>query len=205
MRQEVSLMGKVALLLSIFVLVGCGKSAERTSNPDSLQPETLTVAAAANLKFAFEEIETAFERRNPNIALVVTYGSSGSFFAQLSQQAPFDIFFSADTKYPQRLVDDGVASAESFFPYASGRIVVWMLNGPSTELDVLGIQAVIDPSIKKIAIANPRLAPYGAAAEEALKAVGIYDEAKERLVLRENITQTAQFVESGAADVGILA
>lgn len=205
MLRKQTLWSISGLWLILILTIGCAPRDASTPNADPPPREKLAVAAAANLKFAFEEIETAFERLHPQVDCEVTYGSSGNFFAQLSQKAPFDIFFSADTKAPQGLVEAGLASQADYFPYASGRIVVWVPNDSPLDLDALGIRAVIDPPVKKIAIANPRLAPYGAAAEEALQSLSVADEARDRIVLGENIMQTAHFVESGAADVGILA
>ncbi len=208
MRESNPLVARGCVLLLCFAL-GCSKQILPT--PSSSAPKTgratstVSVAAAANLMFAFDKIETAFENQNPNTDIVVTYGASGNLFAQLTQRAPFDIFFSADTKYPRQLVDQGFARNDSYCEYASGRIVVWVAKDSPLDVEALGIRGVIDPSVKKIAIANPRLAPYGAAAEEALKDAGVYDDARDRLVFGETITQTAHFAESGAADVGILA
>jgi molybdate transport system substrate-binding protein len=163
------------------------------------------VAAAADLQFALDEVIRAFEKEHPDIRAKVTYGASGNFFAQLSNKAPFDIFFSADAGYPRKLVEEGLADKDAEFPYAVGQIVVWVPNSSKLDLDKLGIKAVTDPSVHKVAIANPRHAPYGRAAEAALKKLGVYEQVKDRLVLGENIAQAAQFVESGAADVGVIA
>jgi molybdate transport system substrate-binding protein len=163
------------------------------------------VAVAANFKFAFDDIAAAFQEKNQGIKVTATYGSSGNFYAQLSNKAPFDLFLSADTNYPRKLIEDGLADKDSEFLYAVGQIVVWVRNDSKLDLDNFGINAVADPSVKKLAIANPRLAPYGQAAEAAMKKLGVYDDVKDRLVLGENIAQTTQFVESGAADVGIIA
>ncbi|HWL10378.1 MAG TPA: molybdate ABC transporter substrate-binding protein [Planctomicrobium sp.] len=197
----------VMLLLPVVSLAaGCSRDADVSRERMAAAPERLSIAAAANLKFAFDEILTAFRQQHPQIDVEITYGSSGNFFAQISQGAPFDIFFSADTTSPQKLVDEGFAERDSWFLYASGRIVVWVRNDSPLDLETLGIRAVIDPGVKKIAIANPRLAPYGVAAEEAFRTFGISrDELDARLVLGENITQAAHFVVSGGADVGILA
>src|SRR5262249_39922487 len=119
--------------------------------------------------------------------------------------APFDLYLSADIDYPRKLMESRLALQESEFVYAVGHLVVWVPNGSKLDLDRLGIRAVADPSVKKLAIANPKHAPYRRAAEAALKKFGIYDDVKDRLVLGENIAQTAQFVESGSADVGIIA
>jgi molybdate transport system substrate-binding protein len=163
------------------------------------------VAAAADLKFALDEIIDSFHRQYPDIRAQVTYGSSGNFFAQLSNRAPFDIYFSADVDYPRKLIEQGLALRETAFLYAVGRIVVWVPRRSSVDLEHLGIQALVDPSVRKVAIANPKHAPYGRAAEAAMKTLGVYEQVQERLVLGENIAQTAQFIQTGAADIGIIA
>ena len=163
------------------------------------------VAAAADLKFALDEISAAFRAKHPDITVQVSYGSSGNFFAQLSNQAPFDMFFSADVDYPRQLIAKGVAAKEAEFLYAVGRIVVWVPRSSTLDLTRLGINALADPSIRKIAIANPKHAPYGRAAEAAMKTLGVYEVVRDRLVYGENIAQTAQFVQTGAADIGIIA
>ncbi|MDX2169151.1 MAG: molybdate ABC transporter substrate-binding protein [Deltaproteobacteria bacterium] len=165
----------------------------------------VNVAAAADLKFAFDEIAAAFHAANPSIEVLPTYGSSGNFFAQLSNKAPFDLYLSADIAYPKKLIEQGQGVADTAFNYAFGEIVVWVPKASALDVEQRGIEALLDPSAKKIAIANPQHAPYGRAAEAALKTLGVYDTVKDRLVLGENIAQTAQFVSSGAADVGIIA
>jgi molybdate transport system substrate-binding protein len=169
------------------------------------EPREVRVAAAADLKFAFDELAAAFQARNPGIVVKPTYGASGNLFTQLSNGAPFDLFLSADIDYPRKLIEQGKAAKESEFLYAVGHLVVWVPNGSPLDLDKLGLRAVADPGVRKVAIANPRHAPYGRAAEAALKHAGVFGEVKDRLVLGENIAQTAQFVESGAADVGLIA
>jgi len=173
--------------------------------PPAALPHEVRVAAASDLKFALAEIAAAFAQVHPNVAVKVTYGSSGNFYTQLASEAPFDLFLSADLEYPRKLVEEGRAVEGTDFRYAVGQLVVWVPNGSSLDLEKLGIRAAVDPGVKKVAIANPRHAPYGRAAEAALKHAGVYEQVKERLVLGENIAQTAQFVESGAADVGLIA
>ena len=165
----------------------------------------VSVAAAADLKFAFDEIVSAFQSKNPAIKVTVTYGASGNFYAQLSNKAPFDLFLSADIEYPRKLIDSGLALKESEFLYAVGHLVLWVPNESKLDLEKLGIKAVADPSVKKLAIANPKHAPYGRAAEAALRNSGVYDEVKDRLVLGENIAQAAQYVQTGSADAGLIA
>jgi molybdate transport system substrate-binding protein len=167
-------------------------------------PSVLTIAAAADLKFALDDLVKEFEEKYPATKVNVTYGSSGNFFAQFQNGAPFDLFFSADIGYPRKLAEKGLG-ADDVFLYAIGCIVVWVPKDSPVAVDKLGIKALLEPSIRKIAVANPEHAPYGRAAVAALKALNVYDQVASRLVYGENIAQTAQFVQSGAADVGILA
>ena len=165
---------------------------------------TLTVAAAANLKFALADVVAEFQAKNPAIKVNVTYGSSGNFFAQLQNGTPFDLFFSADVGYPQKLAVAGLG-ADEIFVYAAGRIVVWVPKDSPLDVGMLSIKALLDPSIRRIAVANPKQAPYGRAAVAAMKALHVYERVAGRIVYGEDIAQTAQFIQSGAADIGILA
>jgi molybdate transport system substrate-binding protein len=164
---------------------------------------TVTVAAASDLIYAMNEIATTFENAT-GCAVRVSTGSSGNFLSQIENGAPFDVFFSADIDYPKKLETEGLAAPGSTYLYAVGKIVLWVRN--DFRLDIAkGFAVLRDPAVRKVAIANPQPAPYGRAAEESLHKAGFYDEIKNRLVLGENISQTAEFVESGNADVGILA
>lgn len=171
----------------------------------SLRAAELTVAAAADLKFALDELVTEFHTNQPAIKVKVTYGSSGNFFAQLQNQAPFDLYFSADVEYPRKLAAAGLALDTNVFLYAVGRIVVWTPKTSPVNVEKLGIQSLFAPSVKKIAVANPKHAPYGVAAVAAMKSLKVYARVEPNLVYGENIAQTAQFVQSGAADIGIVA
>jgi molybdate transport system substrate-binding protein len=163
----------------------------------------VTVAAASDLTYAMNEIATNFEKAT-GCAVRLSFGSSGNFLTQFENGAPFDVFFSADIAYPKKLEAEGLAAPGSTYLYAIGKIVLWTRKDSRVDIGK-GLPALRDPAAQKIAIANPEHAPYGRAAEEALKKSGVYDAVKERLVLGENISQAAQFVESGNADVGILA
>jgi molybdate transport system substrate-binding protein len=163
------------------------------------------VAAASDLKLALEDVVAGFRRGHPGIRVEVTPGSSGKLFTQLSNGAPFDLFLSADVEYPRRLIDAGLAVRESEFLYAVGHLVIWVPRTSPLDVQKLGVKALLDPAARKVAIANPRHAPYGRAAEAALKSLGVYEQVRDRLVLGENIQQTAQFVQAGAADAGLLA
>ena len=148
---------------------------------------------------------TEFHTNQPAVKVKVTYGSSGNLYAQLQNQAPFDLYFSADIEYPRKLAEAGLALDTNAFLYAVGRIVVWTPKSSPVDVEKLGIQSLLDPSVKKIAVANPQHAPYGRAAVAAMKSLKVYDHAATNLVYGENIAQTAQFVQSGAADIGIIA
>ncbi len=165
--------------------------------------DEVRVAAASDLTFVLREIDTGFEKQSGH-KLRVSYGSSGNFFAQIQSGAPFDVFFSADAEYPRKLEAEGLAQKDSLHVYAMGRVVVWAPRG-SLDLAKDGMRALLTPAVRKIAIANPRHAPYGRAAVAALKHFGIYEQVESRLVFGENVAQAAQFVESGNAQAGIIA
>lgn len=213
---------------AIVALCGCRDSSrdreqtERSANGSSVGEESsksiapeaakaplklteLRIAAAADLKFALEELVEAFHKLHPEVTVKVTFGSSGNLFAQISNDAPFDLFLAADIQYARDLAEQGKGLQETFFTYALGHVVVWVPVTSELNLEELGIQALVDVRVKKVAIANPKHAPYGRAAEAALKNLGVYEQVSRRLVLGENIAQTTQFVESGAADIGIIA
>jgi molybdate transport system substrate-binding protein len=164
----------------------------------------IRVAAAADLNFAMGELAQSFEKQT-GTKVDVTYGSSGNFFSQIQNGAPFDLFFSADIEYPKKLEASGVAEPGTLHPYAVGRIVIWMPQESKLDLSKLGWNALLDASVQKIAIANPEHAPYGRAAVAALQKAGIYEQLKAKLVYGENISQAAQFVQSGNAQAGIVA
>jgi molybdate transport system substrate-binding protein len=163
----------------------------------------ITIAAAADLIYAMNELIAQFGKASGCTARLST-GSSGNFFSQIENGAPFDVFFSADVDYPRKLEAEGLAVPGSVFVYGTGKIVLWVRNESRLDL-IKGLAALREPSVRKVAIANPQHAPYGRAAEEALRKAGVYDAVKDRLVLGENISQAAQFVESGNAEAGILA
>ena len=167
----------------------------------SAQAEKITIAAAADLKFAMDEIVTAFRKNNPGDEIDVIYGSSGKFHTQIQQGAPYDLFFSADIAYPRELAKTGFATS-GVVPYALGRIVLWSASLDATKMTLASLS---DPKITRVAMANPRHAPYGKRAEEALRATGLWDKVEPKLVYGENIAHTAQFVQTGNAQVGIIA
>jgi molybdate transport system substrate-binding protein len=165
--------------------------------------QAITVAAAADLQFAMQDVAARFQKETGKTVKLI-YGSSGNFFQQIQNGAPFDMFFSANLDYPKKLESAGLTVSGSYYQYARGKIVVWVPNESKLDLSS-GLQVLMNPSIKKIAVANPQHAPYGQAAVAAMQNEDIYDKVKDKFVLGENISQTASFVVSGAADVGIVA
>jgi molybdate transport system substrate-binding protein len=169
-----------------------------------ISAQTLRIAAAADLQFVLPDLAAQYEKQT-GVKLAITYGSSGNFFAQIQNGAPFDLFLSADTDYPKKLVDAGLAVPESLQVYAGGRLVLWCPNdSPINPVDGL-LLSLLDPRVEKIAIANPEHAPYGRAAVAAMRNYGVYDRLKPKLVFGENVSQAAQFVQSGNAQAGLIA
>lgn len=166
--------------------------------------QEITVAAAADLSAALPEIVAKYKNQTGH-DVALTFGSSGNLTTQIRNGAPFDVFFSADEEYPKQLIAEGLADPNDLYRYAVGRLVLWVPNDSPLDLEKLGMRALLDTTIKKIAIANPQHAPYGRAAEAALRHDGIYDQIAAELVLGENVSQAAQFVESGNAQAGLIA
>lgn len=162
----------------------------------------VAIAAASDLKFALDDVVAALHKETPDLEVTVTFGSSGNLYAQLVNQAPHDLFLSADLDYAHRLAEQGLALRNTEFTYARGRLVVWTASAsagpPSMEL-------LQSPAVKHVSIANPMHAPYGRAAVVALRSAGVYDAVQPKLVYGENVTQAMQFVQSGAAEAGLVA
>jgi molybdate transport system substrate-binding protein len=166
--------------------------------------QEIRVAAAADLQFALDEVAAQYQKQTGR-KLDVSYGSSGNFFAQIQNGAPFDVLLSADIEYPRKLAEAGLAEPGTLYEYAVGRIAIWMPADARVDLAKLGWQALLEAGVEKIAIANPEHAPYGRAAVTALRNSGIYEQVRPKLVYGENIAQAAQFVSSRNAQAGILA
>lgn len=165
--------------------------------------QDLTIAAASDLQSVFPTVVARF-RQETGRTVSVSYGSSGTFFAQIRNGAPFDMFFSADIAYPRQLQGAGLVEPDMLYEYATGKIVLWAPK--SSPIDVTrGLRVLLEPGVHHVAIANPAHAPYGRAAVAVLQHEGLYERLREKLVLGENISQTAQFVQSGNAELGILA
>ena len=170
------------------------------------QADVPAVAAASDLKFAVEEIAAQF-RISTGREVKLVFGSSGNFYRQIEQGAPFQLFMSADEGFVFRLADAGRTEDRGQL-YATGRIVLFAPHGSALKVDpqLAGLKAALDAGeIRRFAIANPEHAPYGRAAEQALRKAGVWDALRQRLVLGENVSQAAQFATSGSAEGGIFA
>jgi len=169
-----------------------------------LAAQQITVAAAADLNYALTDLAQRFERNTGN-KVTLSFGASGNLYSQISNGAPFDLFFSADEEYPKKLVAAGIAEAPSLKTYATGHLVLWVPNSSGLDPAKLQIQLLTQPSVKRIAIANPQHAPYGRAAVAAIEHYGLKDQVTSLLVYGENVSQAAQFVQSGNAQAGLIA
>lgn len=165
--------------------------------------QEITVAAAADLQSAMQDVAARFQKDTGKTVKPI-YGSSGNFFQQIQNGAPFDMYFSANLDYPKKLEAAGLTEPGSYYQYARGKIGIWVLKESKIDLSS-GLRVLLDPSVKKIAIANPQHAPYGQAAVAAMQNENVYEKVKDKFVLGENISQTASFVVSGSADAGIVA
>jgi len=165
---------------------------------------TVAVAAAADLTYCIQDLNQEYHRNHPDTEVKVSTGSSGNFYTQIEHGAPYDVFLSADISFPRKLIDEGFADGSTLSVYSVGRLALWTTKPDKISLDK-GVDVLRDPAVKRIAIANPDFAPYGRAAKAALETAGLWTEIQSRLVTGENIAQTAQFVQSGNADIGFVA
>ncbi len=162
--------------------------------------DQVQVAVAANFVPAFKDLAAEFEKSSGH-TVQTTAGSSGKFYAQIKNGAPFEVFFSADDERPKLLEEEGLAVKGSRFTYAVGRLVLW---SPDAAL-VTGEDTLKSGKFKHLAIANPKTAPYGAAAMQTLTSLGLWEGLQPKLVMGENLGQTSGFLESGNAEVGFIA
>ncbi|MBI5746029.1 MAG: molybdate ABC transporter substrate-binding protein [Nitrospirae bacterium] len=193
------------LLLLTLSLIVVGRFPDLLYAQDRHDNGELIIAAASDLNLTMPDIVKGFKDSGHEVEVKVIFGSSGNLASQIINGAPFDIILSASPNYIEQMDSAGVVIPDSKSFFAIGRIVLWVPKASRIDIDVSGIKGLLDPSVKKIAIANPQHAPYGRAAVEAMKQLGVYERVKDRLILGENISQTAQFIQSGAADIGIIA
>jgi molybdate transport system substrate-binding protein len=185
-------------------LVACSALAFAAQPPQRPHSVELTVAAAADLSAAMGEIAANYEKKT-GVAVKLSFGASGALTQQIQNGAPFDVFLSADMDYPRQLIASRDADAASLYEYAVGRLVLWVPADSSLDIARQGMDILLDPAVKKFSIANPQHAPYGRAAVVALKHAGLYDRISGKLVMGENISQAAEFVESDNAQAGFVA
>ncbi len=186
------------LVACIFLSASSGWAQEKRNATE------LVVAAAADLSTALKEVADIYEKKT-GVQVKLSFGASGALTQQIQNGAPFDVFFSADMDYPRQLIASGAADGTSLHQYAVGKLVLWVPADSSLDVEHKGMDVLLDPSVMKIAIANPQHAPYGRAAVAALKHAGVYDRVADRLVMGEGVSQAAQFVESGNAQAGFVA
>jgi molybdate transport system substrate-binding protein len=188
-----------AVLAAILAVPSTPASAQETKSSAQL-----VVAAAADLSSVLKEIADSYEKKT-GVKVNLSFGASGALTQQIQNGAPFDVFFSADMDYPRQLIAANDAEAGSLYEYAVGKLVLWVPADSPLDVEHKGMTVLLDSSVKKISIANPQHAPYGRAAVAALKHTGLYDRVADRLVLGENVSQAAQFIESGNAQAGFVA
>jgi len=166
--------------------------------------EEITVAAAADLNYALTDLAARFDKATGD-SVKLSFGASGNLHSQIQNGAPFDLFFSADSEYPMKLADARLLDATSVRTYAVGHLVLWVPKSVPLDPQKLKMELLTRPEVQRIAIANPQHAPYGQAAVAALEHYGLKDKLASKLVVGENISQAAQFVQSGNAQAGLIA
>lgn len=182
----------------VAVSMGCLRAAEGA--PSSIRP--LRVAAASDLTFVMPDLNRLFATTHPGLTAETILGASGTLVAQIRKGAPFDVFLSADRRYPEALVADGLAVSNSLTHYANGRVVLWTTRA---GLDPrVGLSILRDPAVRRLAMANPLHAPYGRAAWDILGRADLWGSWSNRVVLGETVAQTAQWVESGSVEIGLV-
>jgi len=187
--------------VAVFAPTACGGGP--TPNPPPGKGR-VRVAAAADLNAALGALVAQF-RASHQVDVSVSYGSSGMFYTQLLNGAPFDVFLSADVEYPRQLAARGLTIPDQEFTYAVGRLVLWTRASSPANFVRDGLRSAADSAVTHVAVANPEHAPYGRAAMAALQAAGVADRVRPKLVYGESVAQAMQFVQSGAAEVGIVA
>jgi molybdate transport system substrate-binding protein len=207
MLRQAARAGRRAASLTCATLIAasCGGGSDAVSEESVARAPALSIAAASDLRYVLDDLIALHRSAHPDIGVAASFGSSGSLYAQILNGAPFDLFLSADVAYVRELAARGRVLPDSIFTYARGRLVLWLPATSSLDLDSRGLDVLTDASIARIALANPEHAPYGRAAEAALRSAGVYERVEQKLVLGENVSQAFQFVESGAAQAGLVA
>ena len=200
-RRDPGAVTALLVAVSVTILFGCTKP---TPPRVARAPTKIRVAAATDLRSCLDALTDAFQVEHPNFDLLPTFGASGTLLSQLKSGLETDLYLSADVAYAHDLAAAGLAAEADVFESGHGRLVIWVRNESPIDVSKLGGEALLDPSVRRVAIANPVHAPYGRAAVAALEHLGLHDRVKEKLAVGESAAQAAQYVESGAAEVGIL-
>jgi len=195
-------MNRLGRLLTALLLAGL-VSARPAARAADATTAAVSIAGAANLSFALDALNAAFGQAHPEVALTSMTAASGDIVAQVEHGAPYDVFLSADLRFPQVLASAGQADPKSLVDFATGQLVLWTTRPDVALTDVAAV--VGNPEVRKLAIANPATAPFGRAAAQALRKLGLSSEAAPKLVVGESIAQTTQFVATGNADAGFVA
>ena len=201
LRRDPVVITALLLAVGLTVLGGCTRPAPKRA---SKAPTKIRVAAATDLRSCLDALTDAFQIEHPNFDLLPTFGASGVLLTQLKSGLETDLYLSADIAYAHDLAAAGLAAEADVFESGQGRLVIWVRNESPIDVAKLGAEALLDTSVRRVAIANPLHAPYGRAAVAALEHLGLHERLNEKLAVGESATQAAQYVESGAAEVGIL-
>jgi molybdate transport system substrate-binding protein len=201
LRRDPVVITALLVAVCLAVLGGCTRPAPKRA---SQAPTKIRVAAATDLRSCLDALTDAFQIEHPNFDLLPTFGASGVLLTQLKSGLETDLYLSADIAYAHDLAAAGLAAEADVFESAQGRLVIWVRNESPIDVAKLGAEALLDTSVRRVAIANPLHAPYGRAAVAALEHLGLHERLNEKLAVGESATQAAQYVESGAAEVGIL-
>lgn len=201
LRRDPVVITALLVAVCVTILGGCTKPAPPRT-PQA--PTKIRVAAATDLRSCLDALTDAFQVEHPNFDLLPTFGASGVLLTQLKSGLETDLYLSADIAYAHDLAAAGLAAEADVFESGQGRLVVWVRNESPIDVVKLGAEALLDTSVHRVAIANPVHAPYGRAAVAALEHLGLHDRLREKLAVGESAAQAAQYVESGAAEVGIL-
>ena len=201
LRRDPVVITALLVAVCLAVLGGCTRPAPKRA---SQAPTKIRVAAATDLRSCLDALTDAFQIEHPNFDLLPTFGASGVLLTQLKSGLETDLYLSADIAYARDLAAAGLAAEADVFESAQGRLVIWVRNESPIDVAKLGAEALLDTSVRRVAIANPLHAPYGRAAVAALEHLGLHERLNEKLAVGESATQAAQYVESGAAEVGIL-
>jgi molybdate transport system substrate-binding protein len=191
----------VLRLPTILLTLLFGFTGHLTQHGASAQEKSLTIAAAASMSDALEAIRPAYSAHHP-IKLVYSYGATASLAQQIRHGAPFDLLISADVGTVKKLAEEGSILSDSVRIYARGRLVLWTEESSNVPLNTL--EDILRPEIERIAIAQPALAPYGRAAQEALQAAGLWDRIRDKLIYAENVNQAQQYAATRNTDVAFI-